>query len=397
MHPLEVVDGGDPRAVAVALRRALAHEGPAVLPRDPQADDLFGAELPHEVPTAVSLVIETSGSSGAAKRVALSADALLASAAASEGVLGGPGQWLLALPTHYIAGVQVLVRSIAAGTEPVIQPLGHFTPELFAALAGRLEAPLRFSSLVPAQLARLVEAGEQDAGIRRAVARFDKLLVGGQALPDPLHERATALGYTVVRTYGASETAGGCVYDGRPIGRTVARITDGEIELSGPSLAEGYLDDDELSLRSFRTEGGVRWYRTADAGTVIDGVLRVTGRVDNVIISGGVKVSLDRVERIVQGVPGYEEAVVVGRDDERWGQVAVVVVADAGTASEVHAAELRHLRTIVAEAAGRPAAPAGILRLAELPRLSSGKPDRRAIAGSLVVPTADSKLPPIRS
>jgi len=498
---LEVIDGSDPSIVGRALRVALANDGPALLPREfvggsatgsvggaptstpasvvddvaqeavPLGDPSVGrtSTLPTEVPRSIALVIETSGSSGLPKRVALSADALLSSAAAAEGALGGPGQWLLALPTHYIAGVQVLVRSIAADTTPLVLGRGHFSARDFAALADRLDAPVRYTSLVPAQLARLVAAAEEDAGIRRSVARFDAVLVGGQALPAALHERALTVGIAVVRTYGSSETAGGCVYDGRPIGQTLARTRGGELELSGPSLAVGYLGDEELSEAKFYTDDGVRWYRTGDAGTIegsaaagrgggggIDagigavgdgsitgdaesqgagvasagngGTVAVTGRLDNVIISGGIKVSLDRVERIVQWVPGFEEAVVVGAPDEEWGQVGVVVVEEsalaaasaavAGTAAAgteaaaasaaddgadaaagaskglttteagvgargVHGGLLEQVRRVVADAAGRAAAPARLRVVERLPRLSSGKPDRQLIASRL--------------
>lgn len=412
---LEVIDGTDPRGVARAVRDALAGAGPAVLPREPLdvgalGDPLLARDdrLPFTVDKAVAVVIETSGSSGLPKRVALSADALLASAAATEAALGGPGQWLLALPTHYIAGVQVLVRSFVASTTPVVHPSGHFSAEAFAAHADELEAPLRFTSLVPAQLARLVEAGEASAGIRAAVARFDAILVGGQALPEALHARATELGFTLVRTYGSSETAGGCVYDGAPIGRARVRAVGpdgvgegtGEIEIAGPMLAEGYLGDDELTARHFRTDGGTRWYRTADAGRVEAGRLVITGRVDNVIISGGVKVSLDRVERLVQGLSGFEQAVVIPASSERWGQVCEVVI-EAGdghvavlpraavqggveghgdTASA--AAALERVRAVVIDGAGRAAAPAGLTVVERMPRLASGKPDRAALAAS---------------
>ncbi len=404
----------------MALRAAIAHDGPAILPREPLkhgsrgADELLGdpavleaGRVPDEVAPAVAVVIETSGSSGVPKRVALSGDALLASAAASEGVLGGPGQWLLALPTHYIAGVQVLVRSIAASTTPLALPPGHFSAAQFAERAAELTEPLRFTSLVPAQLARLVEAAREDVGIQRAVARFDAILVGGQALPESLAARAADLGFRIVRTYGSSETAGGCVYDGRPIGRTRARVVNGELELTGPSLAEGYLGDEALTVDRFVVDEEGRWYRTNDGGTVTDGLVEVTGRLDNVIISGGVKVSLDRVERIVQSLPGFEQAVVVARPSEAWGQVAVVVVVRAASASAAAGAgaeggrsavgaavgaegvgsadaaasdALERVRRAVVEAAGRAAAPSAIVAVDRIPRLSSGKPDRLTLA-----------------
>ncbi|GAA2245525.1 AMP-binding protein [Herbiconiux moechotypicola] len=398
-RPLEIVEA-ETSAVVESLQRALAHDGPAILPRESSdAEHRSGGALPSEVPGRVALVVETSGSSGAPKRVMLSADALLSSAAATENALGGGGQWLLALPVHYIAGLQVLVRSITAGTAPVVQAAvvhgaGHFSASQFTDLAERLTHPRRYTSLVPAQLARVVEAAETDERVRRAARRFDAVLIGGQALPRRLHERARALEMRVVRTYGSSETAGGCVYDGRPIGSAVVREVGGELQIGGPMLAEGYLGDDELTADRFVVAEGRRWYRTSDGGSVEDGVVAVTGRLDNVIISGGVKVSLDRVERLVQGVPGLESAVVVAAADETWGQVPVVVAesgvgpaagagagAGPGAGAGVDPDESwRAARAAVIAQLGRPAAPAEIEWVPALPRLASGKPDRQSVA-----------------
>ncbi|CAN5267101.1 o-succinylbenzoate--CoA ligase [soil metagenome] len=384
---LEVVPAGDPGVVSVAVRAALSGAGPAILPREPvvapqarHASAAGGPEhsVPGVVPKKVALVIETSGSSGVPKRVALSADALLASVAATESELGGEGQWLLALPTHYIAGVQVLIRSIVAGTEPVVMPSGHFSARTFAALVDQMTAPLKFSSIVPAQLARLVDAGEDDAGIRDSLRRLDALLIGGQAVPAALFTRATDLGLNAKRTYGSSETSGGCVYDGHPIGQALARVTGGELELAGPMLAEGYLGDDELTQRKFYTDAGHRWYRTADSGDVTDGMVAVTGRLDNVIISGGIKVALDRVERVVQSRQGFHTAIVVAQPSERWGQTCVVV-----TSEPFDDDALSLIQAAVTEVAGRAAAPSRIVRLDVLPTLGSGKPDRLSVARSL--------------
>ena len=141
---LRLVSAADPMAVMQALRGALDRSGPAVLPvaatnaaaaAGSRPSNVIGAEeheVPDTVPQSTALVIETSGSTGIPKRVMLSADAVLASVAASETALGGPGQWLLALPTHYVAGVQVLARSLAAGTTPEVLPPGPFDARAFA-------------------------------------------------------------------------------------------------------------------------------------------------------------------------------------------------------------------------------------------------------------------------
>lgn len=382
-RPLRPIDARDQVAVLDALRVALAG-GPAVAPR---TDDRVPDDLPATVPVAVALVVETSGSTGHAKRVALSADALLAGAAAADQALSGPGQWLLALPAHYIAGLNVLVRSITAGTEPVLLGSGGFDPGAFARAARRLDHPVRYVSLVPAQLAALLDAAESergseaagagsapdDAGVAGALRGFAAVLVGGQATPASLIARARLLGVPIVRTYGASETSGGCVYDGVPVGRTRVEIVDGQIELSGPSLFDEYLADPERTEAALTTRDGLRWYRTGDHGTVSDeGVLTVTGRLDDVIVSGGEKVSLGVVERVVRERPGLDAAVVVRSPHPRWGEVPVVVTTGA-------APDLLELRRAVVERAGRAAAPDRVVVLAALPLLSSGKPDRRAL------------------
>ncbi|WP_233201873.1 AMP-binding protein [Cryobacterium sp. Y11] len=364
-HPLEFL---------AILRDALAGNGPAVLPLAPGAD--AAVDL-GDAPQRVAVVIETSGSTGVPKRVMLATNALLAGAAASAVTLGGAGQWLLALPVHYIAGVQVLVRSIAAETSPLVLKPGHFDPQTFRRLAETMTEPLRYTALVPVQLARLLDAAD-DPALLAVLRRFTAILVGGQAIRPDLIARAAELDVRVVRTYGSSETAGGCVYNGVPIGDTLVRVVDGQLELSGSVLAEGYLGDAERTADRFILEHGVRWYRTGDLGEVdpVTGRVTVLGRADNVIISGGEKVSLDAVERIVRLLPGLEQAVVVGADDAQWGQVPVVVLAGGIGA----ATELAGVAASVVALLGRAARPARIVMVGQIPQLASGKPDRAALA-----------------
>jgi O-succinylbenzoic acid--CoA ligase len=150
---------------------------------------------------------------------------------------------------------------------------------------------------------------------------------------------------------------------------------DGELRIAGPTLADGYAGEPERTAAAFASDGdGTRWYRTGDAGSVEDGVVRVTGRIDNVIVSGGVNVSLDRVERVVHAVPGLEGAVVVGGPHERWGETPVLVLEGDG-APEL----LAQARAAAERELGAPARPDRIVALREIPRLDSGKPDRRAI------------------
>lgn len=357
----------EPGRVLEALRTTLSAEGPALLPIAPGAPT---GGLPAEVPKRIAVVVQTSGSAGAPKRVALSADALLTSAAASQAALGAPGTWILALPVHYIAGLQVLVRAIATGSEPVLLPVGPFDPLAFAEAVHGGSGPV-YTSLVPAQLATLL--GSAEPRVVAALPRVAAALVGGQRLQGGLASAAAEAGLRVVRTYGASETSGGCVYDGVPLAGTLARIVDGEVQLSGPMLAEGYLGDEERSAYAFLSDDGHRWYRTGDAGTLEDGVLAVTRRLDDVIVSGGEKVSLGLVEAVVREIPGLTDAVVVRGPSARWGEVPVVV-----TTTE-RPGLLETLRDAVEERLGTPARPDSIVSVDPLPLLPSGKPDRVGI------------------
>lgn len=367
---LRAVDGADPVAVGAGLPAALDGAAPLALGFAPGPGD--------DVADGTAVVIATSGSTGVPKRVVLSAAALTASAEATARRIGS-GQWMLALSAGYVAGLQVLVRAQLAGTAPVLLE-GRFTPASFAAATRGMGAGPRYASLVPAQLATLLDAAE-DRDVREALASYEALLLGGQALAPVLRERAAELGARVVRTYGSSETAGGCVYDGVALDGVLVASVDGELRIAGPTLADGYLGDPELTARTFVTDGaGDRWYRTGDAGDVAHSRVAVTGRIDNVIVSGGTNVSLDRVERAVRTVVGLEGAVVAAIADERWGQGSAIVVALRTGLADSAPALLAAARERVAAEVGAEARPARIVPVEALPLLASGKPDRRAIA-----------------
>lgn len=378
MVALRPTDAEDP----AELRDALAHAldgGPAL------GFGMLG-DAPRHVPDGTAVVIATSGSSGVPKRVALSGEALRASADATAARIGG-GRWLLALPAGYVAGLQVIVRSLIAGTHPVAVS-GRFSPVSFAestfsmlrpSAGGSGAIPELYTSLVPAQLSTLLDAAD-DAPVRAALQAYRAILVGGQALPEPLRERASDLGVRLVRTYGSTETSGGCVYDGIPLDTVAVRTVDGELRLAGPMLADGYLGDGELTAKNFsRDEHGIRWYHTGDLGLVEDGAVRVHGRADNVIVSGGINISLDRVERLVRRVPGLTGAVVVGVADERWGEASVIVAARGEALRRTEAEQLAHAREIVEGELGKHARPARLILVDALDVLVSGKPDREAI------------------
>ncbi len=357
------------------LREALAGDAPvmpyaasAPLPPVPDYD-------PHALPPGLAVAVGTSGSTGTPKRALLTADALRASGEATHERLGGPGQWLLALPAQHIAGLQVLLRSLLAGTEPVVlDPAGGFDARSFAAAVRRLDpGGRRYVSLVPTQLVRLCD----DPWCAETLQSLDAVLVGGAALPPLVRRHAEASGVTIVATYGMSETGGGCVYDGRPLTGTLVEVDpDDRIHLGGDTVARGYLGHPELTAAAFH-DG---WFRTDDVGHLdADGRLHVDGRVDDVITTGGVKVAPRLVEEAVaEHVAGVREVVVVGVPDPLWGEaVSALLVLDARADRSITVRDVRAaLRGIIPDHA----LPRRLLVAPAVPTRGPGKPDRSAIS-----------------
>ncbi|MGW2673234.1 AMP-binding protein [Kocuria rhizophila] len=458
---------GDPVELLPRLRAALSRPGPAV-------------------------VVATSGSTGRPKKTVLSTEALTASGRATERATSGPGQWLLCLPAHYVAGVQVLARSVLAGTTPVVMTGEHFTPRAFADAAAGMDHPVRYVSVVPTQLQRILDPadGSPDPRAVAALARFDAVLVGGSPLSPALAAQADAAGVRVVRTYGMSETCGGCVYNGAPLDAVAVRIlpddaaphlahspapsappadeapagtwlaeersvgappaeeapagtwfaeeesagtlpaeagsaeapsvaagsadassfaagsagepapvapTEGRIWLGGEVVASGYLDDPAQTAAHFRVFEGRRWYRTDDLGSMDEhGRLTVLGRTDDVINTGGVKVSAGRVAEVLLDHDRVRQALVLPVAHPEWGQEVAAVVAvrgpmpdepvpddhhsDGGPDHDLDPGLEQELAQSVRERLGAPAVPKRWRRVDRLPLLATGKPDRQAAA-----------------
>lgn len=390
---LRAIPAYDRAWLVAALGDALAGGAPIL----PLADAESGGPSEEEVealrelplPEGTAVVVRTSGSSGIPKAVALSAEALKESAEATHVALGGPGQWLVTLPAHLISGLQMLVRSAAARVDPVFATGGD--TEAILEAAEEMTHERRYVSLVPVQLARLLDLAETDEDVADTLGRFDAVLVGGQAVSLDLRRRAHALGVKLRRSYGMTETAGGCVYDGVEIGDTRVRIRGGEVQLAGPHLALGYLGDEALTAEKFivdhdRSGTPTRWYRTGDAGELLGGMLTVTGRLDRVIISGGVNVSLDEVERIAHEFPGWESAVALPVEHPEWGErptlvveMAKVPVSSAGEAEAADRASFDEVREAIHTQLGAAAAPEWANEIETLPRVAGGKPDLQAI------------------
>lgn len=367
--------------VLKALMAALHGEGPAV----EIVLDENGEPRAVPVETGVedaAVVVRTSGSTGTPKATVLTVDALAASSVATAMALRGEGQWLLALPLQYVAGVQVLVRSLYAGTRPwVMDQTNGFTPEAFTAAAEELTDKIRFTSLVPTQLQRLLDSTAPET--LAVLLRFNAILLGGAPASPDLLAAAQAAGLKVVTTYGSAETCGGCVYDGEPLDGVEIRIGDGDLEgrvlLGGDTVAAGYLDAARASKAAFFEVDGTRWYVTGDLGELSpEGKLTVLGRADDVIITGGVKASATYIQSKLEELDGVTAAFVAGVPSREWGQaVAAYVAVEDPSPDGIKGFTARR------EAALGVLAPKTVLADKELLMLPNGKPDRLAMIEQL--------------
>lgn len=437
LHPHAVIlsadEPADPQEILRAFERSLTGDLPNSA-RDHQ--DPLGQT---QDPESLALVVGTSGSTGAPKQTALSVRALRASARATERffadcpssgsakqrrvVSEAPAQWLLALPAHYVAGAQVLARSVLAGTTPVVAASitdgGSFTPEVFLNAAERLSCARRFVSLVPTQVHKLLEAAEASPAlgseIYDALGRFTGILLGGAPASASLLAVAGELGLNVVTTYGSAETAGGCVYSGVALPGVRLRVVPedagladspvvagaeaaGRIWLGGEHLASGYMGDNARTASHFFVDAhGCRWYRTDDYGSLVPpapntpeddsaSVLSVLGRSDDVIITGGVKVSARAVAAVLESHPAVREAAVAGVPDARWGAavIAAVTLRNLPEHYGADAAETaRQLQQLCGARLGAAGVPKVVRIVPDFPAASTGKPDRLAIYSML--------------
>lgn len=332
------------------LAKALIGDGPALA---------FGNVASVSAPARVAVVVATSGSTGEAKEVGISASALLASAKASNKFLGATfGQtWSLLLPLTHIAGINVLVRGLELGTIPI--DLTNVTGKYPHA---------DFTAIVPTQLFRALNG---DARLLTHLQSAQGVLVGGATLRPELKRETYNLGINVITTYGMTETSGGCVYNGTVLDCAKVEISpDGLIKIAGPILATTYLN--KIDLWHERCVDG--WFTSTDLGAIEAGQLVIRGRADDVIITGGENVSLGAIEASLAAKFPDSNFVAFAIEDQQWGEQLHIAVTGLRAPAEFAISE--HL----AHEFGATAKPKGILYLEEFPLRGIGKIDHSALA-----------------
>ena len=369
MPELVALDMPGGSAFLDALQR-IWEAGDTVLPVDQRLpnvakESLFGALKPGAVidrtgrrvvlPGGVAtepgdaVVIATSGTTGIAKGVILTHDALLASAAASSRRLAVDphrDRWFGCLPVAHIGGFSVATKALLTDTPLTLRP------NFDAAEVDDASSQHTLVSLVATALGRV------------RMDSWRAILLGGSAMPDDLPPN-------VVRTYGLTETGSGLVYDGICVDTAEVRCLDGNIEVRGPMLFRAYRSGYPQGTVALDPDG---WFSTGDAGsTEVDGRLRVFGRTGDVIVTGGEKVWPDAVERALRDFAAVREVAVAGRPDPEWGHrvVAWVVPADPDQPPSLEA-----VREHVKQTMPSYAAPKSVVIVDQLPRTAIGKVQR---------------------
>jgi O-succinylbenzoic acid--CoA ligase len=323
------------------LAKALEGSGPALSTKQIEI---------KEVDKNIALVISTSGSTAESKLVAISDAALIASTNASHKYLGAvPGDsWSLLLPTTHIAGLNVLIRATALGSRVIDNRNA----------TNYVDAD--FISIVPTQLYKALTS---DAKLLEHLTAAEAVLVGGGPVSDKLKKEATNKHVKIVTTYGMTEMSGGCVYNQKPLDGVEVKLTsDGLIQLTGPMIASGYLSE-KGELTSVGIDG---WFESTDIGELSAGFLKVNGRTDEVIISGGENISLILVEEKIRELIPNQEIIAFALPDEVWGEKLCL-----GSTTNLSIEEIK-------KSVGSLLSPKEVFLFEQIPRTSIGKPDRRA-------------------
>jgi len=324
---------------------------------------VVGPQTETTEPGGADLVVFTSGSTGPARGVRLTRANMAAAASASIEHLGhGPDDnWLLVMPLHHVGGLSIVVRQAFAGGSMTLLP--GFDA---ATVAAAMSEEVTMVSVVPTMLRRLIPFGP--------FSDLRAVLVGGGPIPPGLLEEAAGVGLPVLPTYGMTETFGqvATLRPGSPLeykvdplpGIRIRTEPDGRIALKGAQVSPGYLGS---------ADRPDPWLITNDLGELdSDGSLRVLGRADTIIVTGGENVSPERVESVLRGHPGVDETVVAGVDDELWGQIVIAVYSGSARAEDLEAWVSSRLPGHMA--------PKRLIRVAAIPKTAIGKPDRSAAA-----------------
>jgi len=318
------------------------------------------------------LIICTSGSTGNPKAVEISSQALISAAKKTNEKFKEPADWILAINPAFIGGIMVIARAIVGNQNWIygLDETDKFNPDLFVSRTLEVISKNRKvrTSLVNAQLSTLVSQGHIDT-----LKKFDALLIGGGQISNSLYNQLKNEGVNLIRTYGMTETCGGVVWEGLPLNNVSIRIDHpandgvGQIAIKSDSNATCYhgesIEINQLNESTFNNG----WVLTKDLGIVKNGELKVIGRSDDIVVSGGTNISLYAIENVIKDQVGIEDAVVFSIPDDKWGVIVAAVV--------VGNYEVSLIQKSIEHELGKAAIPRVIKNAKEIPLLPNGKVD----------------------
>jgi len=332
------------RGVSLVVQAAL--DGPPLRRvRDAHADE-------------VATLMYTSGTTASPKPVPLSYRNWLASALGSAAALGlDPDErWLCPLPLAHVGGLSVLMRSAVYGTTAVLHE--RFDAAAAAAVLSDPRDRITLVSVVATMLERLLVAGLR----RPPTLRW--ALLGGGPIPEGLVARARDAGVPIAPTYGMTEACSQIATFGWPLPEAEVAISPaGEVLVRGPTVSRAALAADG-------------WLHTGDLGALDErGKLTLTGRVSELIVSGGENVAPVEVEEVLRSHPKVADAAVFGRPDSEWGEVVVAAIVP----RDGVAVDAEELGCHCGKRLARFKIPKKFELVETLPRTASGKLARRSL------------------
>ena len=327
------------------------------------------AAIHEAAATDLAAIVYTSGTTGRSKGAMLTHGSLAANGQALADAWGftGADTLLHALPIYHVHGLFIALHCVFL-TGAKLLWLPRFDED--AVLAALPRASVMMG--VPTFYTRLLT----DVRFTRQASEHVRLFVCGSAplLPSTFEEFEARTGVRILERYGMSEAIiitsnplhgeriAGSV--GFPLPGVDLRVgDDGIVQLKGPSVTTGYWRNPQKMAEAFTTDG---YFLTGDVGRQDpDGRLWLSGRVSDMIISGGLNVYPKEIELVLDELPGVVESAVIGLPHRDFGEAVAAVIAGDGDEATMIAATRERLAAFKC--------PKRVFFVPDLPRNTMGK------------------------
>lgn len=327
-----------------------------------------------------SLIINTSGTTKTPRLTVLSFKSLFYSAKCSIKTLSNrKGQWLLALPINYIAGIQVIIRSVILNIFPqVINFNVSFSQKSFLYTFHKMTKSIKYTALVPTQLFRLLN--KYNYYVIEALQKFHTILIGGDFISKDLTDKIKKYNIQVSTTYGCTESSGGCVYNHIPMKgiNIIVNSLNQRICINGPILCRGYLNNKNLNKKSFQIINKKRFFITDDIGYKNRNSIYISKRINNIIKIGGIKHSINDIQEVLNKIFFIKESILIKINNLEWGEIIAALIVKT-TKGRLSNSELSIIKKYIETKIGKLSIPKVLLSIDSIPKLCNNKIDKLKI------------------